>query len=195
MEYGKKQRAMQVDREVRRLVRDIDKLWFRVGRLCERCRSERLYEELGFTRFEDWITEAVGWSRSRAYVGMGAVRNLVPIRDGDLSQITMQNAYLLSRVPMSEQVALVEAAKTQTEREFRKTVETSVPDLHLETMVHVEFWVPSSLAEMIDSCIEKAKALNATNSRNTAVEAIFAEYLLRYDEQEEMDSARPESAR
>jgi hypothetical protein len=172
----KKQRALQLDRQVRELVRRIDSTWFRVGRSCEQCRSEKLYVELGFQRFDDWIADAVGRSRSRAYVAMRTARDLVPIRDGELDRMTMQNADILSRVPKSKQAALVEAALTQTEREFRETVETAVPDLHLENMVHVEFWVPCSLAEVIERCIEKAKLLNETESRVAALEAIFAEY-------------------
>ena len=90
----------------------------------------------------------------------------------------MQNAEILSRVPKSKQAALVEAAQRQTEKEFRKTVEAIVPSLHLEGNVHVEFWVPRSLAAVVERCIEKAKVLNGTNSRTAAVEAIFRR--LRY---------------
>lgn len=192
----KKRRAIEVDREVRKLIREIDQAWFRVGRLCERCRSERLYVELGYERFDDWISEVVGLSRSRAYVAMRAARDLVPIRDADLDRMTMQNADILSHVPQSKQAALVEAAVSQTEREFRKTVETAVPDLHLEGMVHVEFWVPPSLAETIECCIEKAKALNGTDSRTTAIEAVFADYFIHHaDQEDEGNTACETSAR
>jgi hypothetical protein len=176
MPTEKKQRATELDREVRKLVHELDRLWFRIGRLCEQCRSQQLYRELGFKTFDDWIRAAVGWSRSRAYVAMRAARDLVPIRDADLAQITLQNANLLSRVPTSKQAALVRAAQTQTERQFRGTIEATVPGLHLEDMVHVEFWVPRSLTEVIERCIEKAKVLNDTDSRTAAIEAIFAEY-------------------
>ena len=189
----KKQRAIEVDREVRKLVHEVDTLWFRVGRLCEQCRSERLYRELGFERFDDWISDAVGWSRSRAYVAMRAARELVPIRDADLARMTVQNADILSRVPKSRQAALVRAAQTQTEREFRETVEATIPGLHLEDMVHVEFWLPRSLAEVIERCIEKAKALNDTESRTAAVEAIFAEYDIRHaDPEKDREAERQE---
>jgi len=111
---------------------------------------------------------------------MRAARNLVPIRDEELSQITMQNAAILSMVPKPRQPELVEAAKTQTEREFQQTVEEAVPGLHLEFSVHVEFWVPRTLAEVIERCLDKAKVMNQTNSRTDAAEAIFAEYDLRH---------------
>ena len=189
----KKQRAIEVDREVRKLVHEVDTLWFRVGRLCEQCRSERLYQELGFERFDDWIRDAVGWSRSRAYVAMRAARELVPIRDTDLARMTVQNADILSRVPKSRQAALVRAAQTQTEQKFRETVEATIPGLHLEDMVHVEFWLPRSLAEVIERCIEKAKALNDTESRTAAVEAIFAEYDIRHaDPEKDREAERQE---
>ena len=189
----KKQRAIEVDREVRKLVHEVDTLWFRVGRLCEQCRSERLYQELGFARFDDWIRDAVGWSRSRAYVAMRAARELVPIRDADLARMTVQNADILSRVPKSRQAALVRAAQTQTEQEFRETVDATVPGLHLEGMVHVEFWLPRSLAEVIERCIDKAKVLNETESRTAAVESIFAEYDVRHaDPEKEREAERQE---
>jgi uncharacterized protein YjaG (DUF416 family) len=189
----RKRQAIELDSEVRQLVHEVDTLWLRVGRLCERCRSERLYQELGLERFDDWIRDAVGWSRSRAYVAMRAARDLVPIRDAELDRMTMQNADILSRVPKSKQAALVEAAVIQTEREFRKTVEKTVPGLHLEDMVHVEFWVPRSLAEVIERCIEKAKVLNETDSRTAAVEAIFAEYDIRHaDPEKEREAERQE---
>jgi hypothetical protein len=178
----KKQCAIELDREVRKLVREVERTWFQIGRLCERCRSACLYRELGFERFDDWISDAVGWSRSRAYVAMRAARELVPIRDVDLARMTIQNADLLSRFPKSKQAALVEAAVTQTERQFRETVEAAIPDLHLESMVHVEFWVPRSLADVIESCIARAKSLNETDSRTTALEAIFSEYHVNHAE-------------
>jgi hypothetical protein len=189
----KKQRAIDLDRQVRQLVREIDTAWFRVGRLCERCRSERFYEELGYRKFADWINDVVGLSRSRAYVAMRAARELVPIRDADLARMTVQNADLLSRVPKSKQTSLVPAAQTLTEREFRETIAAEVPGLHLEEMVHIEFWVPRSLLEVIDRCIEKAKVLNESESRTEAVEAIFAEYDVRHaDAEKEREGERQE---
>jgi hypothetical protein len=189
----RKQQATELDSEIRQLVREMDQVWLRVGRLCQRCRSERFYQELGFERFDDWVSDAVGWSRSRAYVAMRAARDLVPIRDADLDQMTMQNAEILSRVPKSKQATLVEAAQTQNERDFRKTVEATVPSLHIEVNVHVEFWVPSSLAEIIERCIEKVKMLNETESRTAGLEAIFAEYDLQHpDPEEELEAERQE---
>jgi hypothetical protein len=184
MSSDKKQQAVQVDREVRQLIRQIDTTWLTVGRLCARCKSEQLYLEIGFKRFDDWLREAVGWSRSRAYVAMSAARELVPIRDADLSRMTMQNAYMLSRVSRSKQGALVEAAQMQTEQAFRQTVEATVPGLHLEPNFHVEFWVPRSLAEVIERCVDKAKVLNQTDSRTDAIEAIFAEFDIRHPDPE-----------
>jgi hypothetical protein len=193
MNKEKKRQAFDLDLEVRALVREMDRVWLRVGRLCARCRSELLYQELGFEKFDDWILDAVGWSRSRAYVAMRTARDLVPIRDAELDRMTMQNAEILSRVPKSKQSALVEAAQTQTAREFRKTVEETVPSLHIEENVHVEFWVPRSLAEVIDRCIEKAKVLNESESRTAAVESIFAEYDLQHaNPEEELEAQRQE---
>jgi hypothetical protein len=190
----KKRRAIRVDREVRELVRGINRAWFQVGRLCERCRNELLYIELGFKTFDSWIDDAVGCSRSRAYVAMRVTRDLVPIRDADLNRMTMQNADLLSRVPKSKQAELVQAAQMQTEQEFRSTVDAVVPGLHLEDKVHVEFWVPRSLAEAIESCIEMAKVLNETDSRASAIEAIFAEYNLNHSGQRYEETAEFENA-
>jgi hypothetical protein len=171
----------------------MDQVWLRVGRLCLRCKGERLYQELGFERFDDWINDAVGMSRSRAYVAMRVARDLVPNRDSELNQMTMQNAEILSHVPKSRQPGLVEAAQTQTEREFRKTVEATFPGLHIEDNVHVEFWVPRSLAEVIERCIEKAKVLNETGSRTAAIEAIFAEYDVGHaDPENEQEAERQE---
>ena len=191
----RKERANELDRRVRKLVRGIDTTWLRVGRLCLECRNERLYQELGFRKFDDWMSDAVGLSRSRAYVAMRAARDLVPIRDADLARITVQNADLLSRVPKSKQASLLRAAQTQTERGFRETIEAEVPDLHLEERVHVEFWVPRSLLEVIERCIEKAKVLNETESRTAALESIFAEYDVRHaDGEKEREEKHQEVA-
>jgi hypothetical protein len=69
---------------------------------------------------------------------MWAATNRAPIRDAELDRITMQNADILSRVPKSKQAALVKAAQQQTEREFRKTVEATVPGLHPQGRIHVK---------------------------------------------------------
>ena len=183
--------ALKLDREVRRMIRQIDTTWLTVGRLCARCKSEKLYQELGFNSFDRWIDDALGWSRSRAYVAMRAASRLVPIRDGDLSQMTFQNAAILSRVPQSRQAELIKAAQTQPEQKFRETVESTVPGLHLEYSIHVEFWVPRSLAEVIERCIAKAKLLNETDSRTDAVEAVFSEYDIRHpDPEKELEAER-----
>jgi len=184
MDTKRKQQAIEVDREVRKLVRQIDSTWLTVGRLCARCKSEELYKDLGYRNFDTWIYDAVGCSRSRAYVAMRAASNLVPIRDDQFSKITMQNAAVLSLVPKSRQPDLVEAPQTQTEREFRETVDAAVPGLHLESNAHVEFWVPCSLAKVIERCLKKAKVLTQSDSRTDAIELVFSEFELRHPDPE-----------
>lgn len=192
---ARNQQATDLDGEVRQLVREVDQAWLRIGRLCDQCNSQGLYRELGFRSFDDWILAAAGQSRSRAYVAMRVARNLVPIRDVDLAQITTQNADILSRVPMSRQAALIKAAQTQTERDFRQTDEASVPGLHLEAKVHVEFWVPRSLLDVIERCIKKAMVLNEPDSRTAAVEAIFSEYDVGHaDLEKEREADRQEAS-
>jgi len=62
--------AFEKARQVRKLVRAVDRMWFSVGGLCKQLRTERLYQELGFGRFDEWIQDAVGWSTSGAHVAM-----------------------------------------------------------------------------------------------------------------------------
>jgi hypothetical protein len=70
---------------------------------------------------------------------------------------------------------------------------SDLPDLHREDMVRVEFWVPRSLGEVIERCIEKTKVLNETESRTAAIEAIFAEYDVRHaDPEKERKAERQE---
>jgi hypothetical protein len=184
MTNDKRQQAIELDREVRELVHKIETAWSSLGRLCEKCRRERLYLEIGFKSFDHWLHDTVSWSRSRAYVAMGEARELVQIRDGRLSKITLQNAATLSLVPKSRQADLVEAAQTQTERKFQETVVAAVPGLHLEPSVHVQFWVPRTLAAVIECSVDKAKILNQSESRTDAVELIFAEFDIRHPDPE-----------
>ena len=93
------------------LLRQIDTTWLTVGRLCLRCKSEELYKELGFKNFDTWIYDAVGCSRSRAYVAMRAARDLVPIRDEELSQITMQGFGYFYGMPTTRQGAYPDHAQ------------------------------------------------------------------------------------
>jgi hypothetical protein len=65
--------------------------------------------------------------------------------------------------------------------------------LHLEDMVHVEFWVPRSLEGGIVRPIEKAKLLNETEIRVAALKLIFAEYDVRHaDPEKEREVERQE---
>jgi len=170
-------RAKAVDAEVREVMRNMERLWIRIGKLCEECRAGQLWKHLGFADFKSWLEDAVGMSRSRVYVAMRAVRELgVSIRDADLEAMTLQNADILSRVPASKRRGLVRAAQTQTEQDFRRTVEQAVPGLHDEASVHIEFWVPRSLAEVVERVITLAMALNNTDSRTVALEDIFTDY-------------------
>ena len=59
-------------------------------------------------------------------------------------------------------------------------MDAAVPGLHLERNAHVEFWVPCSLAKVIERCLNKAKVLTLSDSRTDAVELIFSEFDLRH---------------
>jgi len=177
-------RAQQLDKEADELARIIGRAWIRVAKLCQECRQQRFYKELGYERFGDWVEAKFGRSRSTAYAGMHAIEELCAggMDETEIESLTLANAIVLSKVPTSRRKELLHAANSQTERTFEHTVSERVPGLLLEGNVQVFFTVPRSFVPVIERCIEKAKRLNQTDSKTVALEAIFADFDLRYDD-------------
>ena len=177
-------RAQQLDKEADRLARIIGRAWIRVAQLCQECREQRYYKELGYERFGDWVEAKFGRSRSTAYAGMHAIEELCAggMDETEIESLTLANAIVLSKVPTSRRKELLHAANSETERTFEHTVSERVPDLLLEGNVQVFFTVPRSFVEVIERCIEKAKIQEETESRMIALEAIFSEFDVRHSE-------------
>jgi hypothetical protein len=151
--------AKEIDAEIQQIVKTIDRSWVKLGKLCLRCREEGLYNNLGFERFDEWMESRLGRSRSQSYQAMQVIEEL----EGDvpLSVITdmpLQSASVLTKVPKKNRKVLAKMATEQTAQEFVKTVNRTVPNLHLEETANFQIWAEASLVFSANELVKKIQA-------------------------------------
>jgi len=176
--------ARDLDKAAREIIQTIGRSWIKLARICSEIRDGAYFKELGYEKFQDWLVERVGRHKSTVYVAMRARKELTGNVPAEvLDRMTLTNADLLSRVPTSRRPELIAAAVAETGRQFSETVSAAVPNLHEETLIHVEFWLARSVADVLERVLEKAMLLEETDSRTTALEAILAEYDVTHQEE------------
>lgn len=175
---NRKEEAKQIDAEVRKTMLTIERTWVMVGKLCSKVRARKLWQELGFKKFDAWFEDAVGRRKSTIYLAMSAVEELAgDVPDHELEKMTLANAGVLAKVPKKKRKGLLKAAQSDTEREFVERVNGVAPEAHVEAgNAHLEWWVAASLADVVRRVIGLAKTVEETESESQAIEAIFSEY-------------------
>jgi len=92
-------RARYCDARVRELEELNVKYWAELATLCIEVEDGLLWQELGFKHFEDWLNDAAPHSRSTAFSGKKAMRELSPhIPAEDIAQMPHAHAHILRQV-------------------------------------------------------------------------------------------------
>lgn len=180
-------KAKQIDREVRRIVLQIERSWVAIARLAASVKKQELHLKLGFRRFNDWLVDAVGRRKSTIYVAMAAVEELADVPDEKLKRMTLDNASKLARVPKSKRTPeLVERAQKETGKQFTRSVNHAAPGVLTEddSATHFEFWGEPSLIAVVEQAIQVAMILERTDSRTKAIERVVSEFVLNHPEPE-----------
>ena len=194
--------AKTLDLEIIKLVEEaevIEKrrgtIWVRCGQICLEMKRGKLYREMGFSRFDQWTEARLKLHKSQVAVAMGTVEDLSEeVGADDLSEMTLNNAQVLRQIPAKNRKPdIIEAAKTQTERQFRDTVREKLPDLHIEQKVTLTFHLEDSAAVIVARALGLSAARHGQQSREQGLEDIAQEYLERYSEEQEAREAQASS--
>lgn len=173
--------ALEAENRILHLYLETGRSWVRLGVLLAEFSDKQMYHTLGYGSFDQWIV-AKKLGRSTVYDSMKTVRALegkIPL--AHLDGMIKQNAKMLLLLSPSQQSnpEVIESAKTMTEVDFKETMMKSMPDgHHLEGFRRMTWTLTDSLYEVIDRCIEKAMALEGTDSRYAGLERIFSEWEL-----------------
>jgi hypothetical protein len=181
------EKARDCDKRVRALVEKVEKTWVAIAQECAEMKKHRWYRDLGFTAFPDWMQEAVGRRKSTIYDAMGAIERLADdVSAEDLRDMTLENAKALSKVAPSKRRQLIEQAKREPGPEFRRSVNRVQPGTVDEKgSYHFEVWLEDKEElDVAERAIERAKILEATDSRAAAFERIVSDFLTSHEEPE-----------
>lgn len=186
------EKARACDKQVRDLLRRVEKTWVEIAQKCSEMKKHRWYKQLGFERFEDWMAEVVGKSKTVIYGAMRVVEDLAEsVSSEDMREMTLENAKALSKVAPSKRAGLVERAKREPGPKFRASVNEVQPGTVDEKgSYHFEVWLEEKTElDVAELAVERAKILEATDSRPAAFERIISEFLTNHQEPEKERAA------
>jgi hypothetical protein len=86
-----------------------DAVW-EIGKSLIAMRDGKLYKELGYSNFEEYVTNEIGFSRKQGYQYISIVENLPEefCNPGVTKQISMSNLYVLSRLSESDRETIMQ---------------------------------------------------------------------------------------
>jgi hypothetical protein len=203
---SRQREAKKLDRKLVELLNEVDVMdkrrgivWVRAGQICLKVRKGKLYRELGFDNYEDYIEKRVGKRKSQVALATGAVEDLLgDVGERDLAEIALNTAQVLRQIPVRQRTkALIQAAKTQTEQQFRKTVSQKIPDLKIEQTISMTFHLEFSAAGIVKQALTLSATRNGNQSREQGLEDLAQNYLQDFESELSAESltAEPEQPR
>lgn len=174
------EKAQSYDGRMRDLEKQISQTWYEAGQIGLAMRNSRGWELLNFGSFNQWLLDAAPKSRSVVYAAINALEELNDVPAEELKEIAHSTVHILKKLPkeVRKNPAVREAAKKLTTKEFGRKMKADHPELHLENYIKTEFLFEASQEKVIDEAIEKAKALYDLPTKELAIEAICADWLL-----------------
>ncbi len=149
--------------------------------ICLQVRDGRLWIELGFSSFDEWIASSAPYSRSSCYAAMRTLESLKDIPAEKLEQVPRGNLRVMEKLSTAvrSDANVLEWAAKLSETAFWEKVATEYPQQHLEAperkSVHS---LPASLWALMDDCVDKAMREEGFVNRLDAIEYILSDYLV-----------------
>jgi predicted lipase len=172
-----KSEAVQFTESIKSMVSGNGRSWMKVALACRQCRNERIWELAGSTGFGAWLGETTGKSRSYVYSGIDAIDKLEgSIEETKISDLTLDNARLLSKVPTSRREELFEAARNSTAEKLLEAIEREVPGLHIETHRTWSVRLTDSQRDVVNRALEEVGKQEGIEGKGNQLEAICAEW-------------------
>lgn len=128
--------------------------------------------------FDAWVMSAAPYGRATAYEALGAIKALREIPMEQLAQVPRSNIKVLKMLPTRQiDGEILAAAKSQSEKQFRRTARTRFPDSHIEMTEPMKLKPESSQREIIDFGLEVAQYVFHTSNREQSLESIIVAWL------------------
>lgn len=180
IEMTQLEKAQSYDGRMRDLEKQISQTWFEAGEIGLYMRNSKGWDLLGFHSFNAWLLDAAPKSRSVVYAAINALEELKDVPSEELKEIAHSTVHVLKKLPkqVRSNPAVREAAKVLTTKEFSRKMKADHPELHLENYIKTEFYFESSQEKVVDHAIEKAQELYDLPTKELAMEAICADWLL-----------------
>jgi hypothetical protein len=174
--------AVAIDDRVRKIERSSKLTFIEIGLLVDEVDRREYWKHMAgnWHSMDHWLMDAAPVCRTSAYAARKAVRELSPdIPVEQLIEMPRCNVGLLAKVPKQHRKPeIVEAAKTLSEESFSGFVEREVPDAHLEHKRPMRFRPDASQRQVIEDALKLAMEREELVSREDALEAICADYLI-----------------
>ena len=163
------------------IVRRQERSFIELGMICAEMDERGLYAALmhpvtgqPYHSWAEWATTRLGESRSRAFAARAIYKQThANVALEDLQEMSRQNLVQLAKLSPAVQREVVEAAKTQTEDEFIRHVQTVAPQQHLTmpAKMVLRFEDEDAKTEFEDA-LEMAKILYDVSSTEEAIMAV-----------------------
>lgn len=128
---------------------------------------------------DHWMSSAAPVGRATAYDAKGSIKALKGVPLEQLAQVSRANIKVLRLLPVKGQSdpEILSAAKTQEEKQFRKTARTRFPDSHIEAIEPMKLKPEASQRQKIDEAIAAAMLIYELPNRESALECIAAWFM------------------
>ena len=171
--------AEVLDLRMRELESFNKRSFIETGLICSTVQEKGLYTELCdkatgevFTSMNEWLGNAAPMSRSSCFHAMKCIKELKDVSISDLSEMSRSNVstmlFLSTEVRKNPEV--IKAAKTESDKGFRKEVQRLHPDQHLEGFDRKVFNFEDSQKRVIEDVIEMVKFIYGVTSDEAAME-------------------------
>jgi hypothetical protein len=154
-----------------------------LGRICKEIHAVKdgkpMYKHAGFDTFELWLKEVSELGRTQAYLLMDLhtkVSEKLPPEV--IHTLPLNNALDLMEMSDSniQNPAMIEAAQTMTNSNFKKHIDKVQPGLHLSTMVYKGFKIESADLPRVAAVLEFAKQLFGVKAEGACLMEIMDEW-------------------
>ena len=177
--WGAATAAHRMDSRTREIEGYTKRSFIEMGMILNEMSDRKLFEHLGFSSFDRWLSDAAPVSRSGGYSAMKALREITEVPIEELQQMPRCNVVTLQKLSsgVRRDPEIIEAAKTKSEDDFLSKIEELHPDQHLEGGKKLHIKPSKSARKTIDEAFAAACWSYEVEGREAALEAICAYFM------------------
>jgi len=189
---GRRQRAEQLDDEVREMKNSIFDVYFDMGAVLKQIRDEGLYKELGFENLEEYTQKRHGFRYRKAAYLIAIVENCekAGISKEDVRGIEWTKMKELPELTDENRQEWLMKAKELSVEELRKAVKESRGETDYEEKIYMGFSLSPSQKEIVDRALETAARLTGSDVKSYHLQVLAQEFIGTYGPMDEASVMR-----